>query len=151
MDDLYDSNASDGYDQCPVAYAVGSSSSDVLNRLTTERYDYIYADPSANNHWAAMYIMRQNPDVLDDRSVSARLTYVPEAHLAPYSPRGGVNDDDPSPSTGGDETGPDHDGDKPRYPSHQRRANVTVRYVPAVLVSVTTGETPYQTAVALAQ
>jgi len=96
-------------------------------------------------------IMRQNPAALDDRSVSARLTYVPEAHLVPYKPRDGVNDDDPSTSTSGDETEPDHDGDKPRYPSHQRRANVTVRYVPAVLVSVTTGETPYQMAVAVAQ
>ena len=61
-----------------------------------------------------------------------------------------MNDDDPSTSTGGDETGPDNDGDKPRYPSHQRQ-NVTVRYVPAVLVSVTSGETPYQLAVSLAQ
>jgi len=96
-------------------------------------------------------IMRQNPVAIDDRLVAARLTYVPEAHLRPYDPRGGVNDDDPSTSTEGDETGPDHDGDKPRYPTHQRRANVTVRYVPAVLVSVTAGETPYQMAVALAQ
>ena len=56
MDNLYDSDAKDGYAQCPVAYSVGSSSSDVLNRLTTERYDYIYSDPSSNNHWAAMYI-----------------------------------------------------------------------------------------------
>ena len=96
-------------------------------------------------------IMRQNPAALDDRSLSARLTYVPEAHLIPYKPRDGVNDDDPSTSTSGDETEPDHDGDKPRYPSHQRRANVTIRYVPSVLVSVTTGETPYQMAVALAQ
>lgn len=98
-------------------------------------------------------ILRQNPVAIDDRFVAARLTYVPEAHLRPYDPRGGVNDDDPSASTGGDEEAADndHDGEKPRYPSHQRRANVVVRYVPAVLVSVTAGETPYQMAVALAQ
>jgi hypothetical protein len=56
MDDLYDSDVKDGYAQCPVAYSVGSSSSDVLNRLTTERYDFIFSDPSSNNYWAAMYI-----------------------------------------------------------------------------------------------
>jgi hypothetical protein len=96
-------------------------------------------------------IMRQNPVAREDRFVSARLSYVPEGHLRPYSPRDGANDDDPSTSTAGDENGPDHDGDKPRYPTHQGRANVTVRYVPAVLVSVTAGETPYQMAVALAE
>lgn len=98
-------------------------------------------------------IMKQNPVAAEDRFISARLTYVPEAHTAPYNPRDGVNDDDPSASTGGDEEAADndHDGEKPRYPTHKRRANVAVRYVPAVLVSVMAGETPYQLAVALAQ
>lgn len=96
-------------------------------------------------------IMRQDPTPIDNQFVTAKLAYVPEMHLQPYKPRGGVNDDDPSTSTAGDESGPDTDGAKPQYPTHQRTAKVTVRYVPAVLVSVTSGETPYQVAVALAQ
>ena len=61
MDDLYDSNVTDGYAQCPVAYSVGGSISDALVRLIFERYDYVYSDPSSK-YWAAMYIKGCTPE-----------------------------------------------------------------------------------------
>jgi hypothetical protein len=38
----------------------------------------------------------------------------------------------------------------PRYPTRKRHANEVVRHVPAVIVSVSAGETPYQVAAAVA-
>ena len=43
LDHLYDTSHSG--DQCPVARAVGIDRDDCRNRLTTERYNFVYADP----------------------------------------------------------------------------------------------------------
>jgi hypothetical protein len=81
----------------------------------------------------------------DARLVSARLAYVPERHL------GSTLRDLPS---DGDIAPPSDDTDKvggdPRYPTRKRHAGEVVRHVPAVLVSVSAGETPYQMAAAVA-
>lgn len=42
-------------DQCPVAYAIGSSSSDALTRLVNERYNYTYSDPTSNSYYRYYY------------------------------------------------------------------------------------------------
>jgi hypothetical protein len=54
-------------DQCPVAFAVGSSANDVLHRLSTERYNHVYSDPpksgltGSGTIWAATYIAGCDP------------------------------------------------------------------------------------------
>lgn len=41
-------------DQCPVAYSIGSTESDVLTRLLYERYNNIFSDPTGKNWYAWM-------------------------------------------------------------------------------------------------
>jgi hypothetical protein len=48
-------------DQCPVAYAIGSSESDALTRLNNERYNNVYSDPTSNSWYAYMYMENCNP------------------------------------------------------------------------------------------
>ena len=54
-------------DQCPVAFAVGSSSNDATNRLHHERYNNVYSDPpnsgltGSGTIWATTYISGCNP------------------------------------------------------------------------------------------
>jgi hypothetical protein len=43
-------------DQCPVAYTIGTSGTDALNRLNNERYNYRpYGDPGGNGSYAYKY------------------------------------------------------------------------------------------------
>ena len=56
LDNMYRPNISGSDDQCPVAYATGSTEGDLLNRLGNERYDNVYSDPTSPNWWGAMYI-----------------------------------------------------------------------------------------------
>jgi len=90
-------------------------------------------------------IARQAPVPVDARAVSARLAYVPERYLA-STPRDLPSDGDLAPPS--DDT--DKVGGDPSYPTRKRHANEIVRHVPAVIVSVSTGETPYQLAAAVA-
>jgi len=48
-------------EQCPVAYAIGTSGSNALTRLTYERYNNVYSDPSGNSGWAWRYIVNCDP------------------------------------------------------------------------------------------
>jgi hypothetical protein len=89
-------------------------------------------------------IARQAPVPVDARTVSARLAYVPERYLG-TTPRD-------LPSEGDLVSSDDNDkptGD-PTYPTRKRLSGVIQRHVPAVVVSVSTGETPYQLAAAVA-
>lgn len=43
-------------EQCPIAYAIGTSGSDALNRLRNERYNNVFSDPSGSNVYAYRYI-----------------------------------------------------------------------------------------------
>ncbi|MGD8395168.1 MAG: DUF6345 domain-containing protein [Candidatus Eiseniibacteriota bacterium] len=45
LDNMYDNNASNGYDQCPVARNVGSNSADSSIRMSFERYNLVFSDP----------------------------------------------------------------------------------------------------------
>ena len=48
-------------DQCPVAYAIGSTESDALTRLNYERYNNVYSDPNGHNWYAYMYMAGCDP------------------------------------------------------------------------------------------
>ena len=48
-------------DQCPVAYAISTSESDVLTRLNNERYNNVYSDPTGNGWYAISYIENCDP------------------------------------------------------------------------------------------
>ncbi len=61
LDNHYVPNISGSDDQCPVAYAVGSSRNDVRNRLFNERYDNVYSDPNQVNWWWVTYISGCDP------------------------------------------------------------------------------------------
>jgi hypothetical protein len=45
LDNLYDDEVQDIYEQCPLAYAVGTTFADAKARLSGERYTNIYSDP----------------------------------------------------------------------------------------------------------
>jgi hypothetical protein len=92
----------------------------------------------------AQALARQAPVPTDARTLTARLSYVPERNLG-TTPRDLPGDGDLTSSDDSDKVGGD-----PRYPTRKRHANEVVRHVPAVIVSVSTGETPYQLAVAVA-
>lgn len=57
LDSLYDWDVNgDGYEQCPVAYAIGANESDCVNRLTTEGYGHIInPDPKISYTCALWY------------------------------------------------------------------------------------------------
>ncbi|MGH1539487.1 MAG: hypothetical protein ACRBHB_03610 [Arenicella sp.] len=44
-------------EQCPVAYSIGASEADALNRLNYERYNNVYSDPSGHSAWAYRYVV----------------------------------------------------------------------------------------------
>jgi hypothetical protein len=48
-------------DQCPVAYTIGTSAGDALNRLWWERYNFVFASPGNNNWYAYMYYPNCHP------------------------------------------------------------------------------------------
>lgn len=48
-------------DQCPIAYAIGSSAADAQTRLFNERYNYTYGDPTNNNYYWYYYYENCNP------------------------------------------------------------------------------------------
>ena len=48
-------------DQCPIAYAIGSSGSDALTRLNNERYNNVLNDPANNNWYAYKYYAGCDP------------------------------------------------------------------------------------------
>jgi len=56
LDNMYVANISGNDDQCPVAYGVGSTTSDLWNRIGNERYDLIYSDPAKIGYWGTTYI-----------------------------------------------------------------------------------------------
>lgn len=49
-------------DQCPVAYSIGASSGDALNRLLNERYNFVLSNPSGNAGYAWMYYPGCKPE-----------------------------------------------------------------------------------------
>jgi hypothetical protein len=61
LDNLYVPNISNSDDQCPVAYVVGETTSDISNRLHRERYNKLYPANSKTNYWGAMYIQGCDP------------------------------------------------------------------------------------------
>lgn len=70
VDNMYYSNSfgtNNQDDQCPVAFAVGANAVDVINRLYTERYNHVYADPpksgltGSGTIWATTYIAGCDP------------------------------------------------------------------------------------------
>lgn len=61
LDNLYIRRVSGNDDQCPVAYGVGSTVSDLWNRMNHERYDYVMSDPVTFNYWGAIYITGCDP------------------------------------------------------------------------------------------
>lgn len=48
-------------DQCPVAVAISTNTSNASTRLLNERYNYVYSDPTGNSAWFAMGIEGCNP------------------------------------------------------------------------------------------
>lgn len=61
LDNHYVPNVSGSDDQCPVAYAVGTTQNDVINRLLNERYDSVFGDPASIGWWAVTYIAGCDP------------------------------------------------------------------------------------------
>ena len=55
MDNMYRTNVNGQYTQCPIAYAVGSSSSDCFNRINNERYDRVFSDPGTIRYYCYYY------------------------------------------------------------------------------------------------
>lgn len=49
-------------DQCPIAYATGTSAADALTRLNNERYNYYYSDPLGTSWYAYKYYPGCRPD-----------------------------------------------------------------------------------------
>ncbi|HOV85242.1 MAG TPA: DUF6345 domain-containing protein [Syntrophobacteraceae bacterium] len=62
MLNMYRTNVNGQWTQCPIAYAVGSSADDCINRLTGERYNNVYSDPSAVNYYCYYYYPNCAPD-----------------------------------------------------------------------------------------
>jgi hypothetical protein len=48
-------------DQCPIAYSIGTSSSNALSRLNNERYNNVYSDPTSHSYYAYMYYAGCDP------------------------------------------------------------------------------------------
>ncbi len=65
MQNMYRTNINGQYTQCPVAYAVGSTVDDCLNRLTTEQYDAVKSDPSTAGAYCYYYYANCDPDCED--------------------------------------------------------------------------------------
>jgi hypothetical protein len=61
LDNLYDEDASGSFDQCPVAYAIGHTFTDAKQRLSGERYNHIYSDPTGANYVAFAGFFGCNP------------------------------------------------------------------------------------------
>ncbi len=62
MDNMYRTNINaENYTQCPIAYAVGTSSSDCFNRLDNERYDNVYSDPGNIAYYCYYYYVDCDP------------------------------------------------------------------------------------------
>ncbi len=61
LDNHYVPDVSGTDDQCPVAYSVGTSASDAINRLLTERYDNVLTDVANPTWWAATYWIGCDP------------------------------------------------------------------------------------------
>ena len=61
MQNMYRTNINGEHTQCPVAYAIGESSADCLDRLTTEQYDAVKADPSSVGAYCYYYYADCDP------------------------------------------------------------------------------------------
>ena len=61
LDNHYVPDVSGTDDQCPVAYAVGADQRDAVNRLSNERYNQVFADPSSIGWWQVTYIAGCDP------------------------------------------------------------------------------------------
>jgi len=55
MSNMYRDNMPNGVEQCPVAMAIGTDSTDCFNRIDNERYNNIFSDPSGNNTYCYYY------------------------------------------------------------------------------------------------
>lgn len=62
MENMYRTNINGQYTQCPIAYAVGRDCSDCINRLTTERYNNMYSDPTSIGCYCYYYYPGCDPD-----------------------------------------------------------------------------------------
>jgi hypothetical protein len=56
LDNMYVADISGSDDQCPVAYGVGATPTDLWNRIGSERYDNVLSDPVNFAWWGATYI-----------------------------------------------------------------------------------------------
>jgi hypothetical protein len=56
LDNMYYDKISGNDDQCPVAYGVGATLSDLWNRMGNERYNNIFSDPTRFSYWGTFYI-----------------------------------------------------------------------------------------------
>lgn len=61
LDNHYIPNISGSDDQCPVAYVVGPTTTDISNRLHQERYNKLYPTTGPTKYWGAMYIKGCDP------------------------------------------------------------------------------------------
>jgi len=68
LDNLFINNASELYDLCPCVHAAGSNKSDVLDRITTEQYDWVADSDPTPNVFCVFYIDGCNPHAGDELS-----------------------------------------------------------------------------------
>jgi hypothetical protein len=61
LDNMYIPNVSGSDDQCPVAYAVGPTESDMWSRLGSERYNNVFTDPTQVGWWGVIFISGCDP------------------------------------------------------------------------------------------
>ena len=65
LDNMYRNNIEDKdgdkHEQCPVAYAIGTSKSDCFNRIDKERYNNIFSDPGPIGYYCYYYIKGCDP------------------------------------------------------------------------------------------
>jgi hypothetical protein len=61
MDNMYVTGINGSATQCPIAYAVGTNSTDCFNRLNTEQYDNIFGDPGNVGYYCYYYYVGCDP------------------------------------------------------------------------------------------
>ena len=62
IDNMYVTGINGYATQCPVAYAVGTTADDCLDRLRNERYNNVYSDPGSINYYCYTYYVGCDPD-----------------------------------------------------------------------------------------
>ena len=61
LDNMYITDVSGSFDQCPVAYGVGKNYADVVSRMNSEQYDKVWSSNPTVGHWRATYFSGCNP------------------------------------------------------------------------------------------